>query len=102
MDITIADLISLLPLLITTGTAVAAMTTIGIKRDYGLTASITIAGLLLATLSAAYLMPSANFQVTPLMIVDQYSLFFTVYSLLFTVYQFTVYGLQLTVHSFWA
>ncbi|MFL2854970.1 MAG: NADH-quinone oxidoreductase subunit N, partial [Pseudohongiellaceae bacterium] len=78
MDITIADLIPLLPLLITTGTAVVVMIAIGINRDYGLTASITIAGLLLATLSAVYLMPNANFQVTPLMIVDQYSLFFTV------------------------
>ena len=78
MDITLADLIPLLPLLITTGTVVVSMTVIGIKRDYGLTVAITIAGLLLAALSAAYLMPSTNLQVTPLMVVDQYSLFFTV------------------------
>ena len=78
MNITLADLIPLLPLLITTGTVVIAMTVIGVKRSYTLTAGITIAGLLIATLSAAYLMPSTNEQVTPLMIVDQYSLFFTV------------------------
>ncbi len=78
MDITLADLIPLLPLLVTTGTAVVAMITIGIKRDYGLTAVITIIGLLFAALSAAYLMPNTNSQVTPLMVVDQYSLFFTV------------------------
>ena len=78
MDITLADLVPLLPLLITTGTAVVAMVTIGIKRNFGITAVITIIGLSFATLSAAYLIPSTNSQVTPLMVVDQYSLFFTV------------------------
>ena len=78
MNITLADLIPLLPLLISTGTAVVAMTVIGLKRSYALTAGIIVGGLLLATLSAAYLMPTTNAQVTPLMIVDQYSLFFTV------------------------
>ncbi|NKB31863.1 MAG: NADH-quinone oxidoreductase subunit NuoN [Pseudomonadales bacterium] len=78
MNITLADLIPLLPLLITTGTVVVAMTAIGIKRNYTLTAVITIAGLLIATLSAAFLMPTTNSQVTPLMILDQYSLFFII------------------------
>lgn len=78
MNITFADLIPLLPLLIATATAVIAMTAVGIKRNYTLTAGITIAGLLLASLVAASMMSTTNSQVTPLLIIDQYSLFFTV------------------------
>ena len=75
---TLADLLPLLPLLIVTGTTVLAMVVIGIRRSYLLTAGITIAGLLLATLVAAIMMPWTNQQITPLLIIDQYSLFFTV------------------------
>lgn len=75
---TLADLLPLMPLLIATGTAVLAMVVIGIRRSYELTAGITISGLLLATLVAAIMMPWTNQQITPLLIIDQYSLFFTV------------------------
>jgi len=78
MTITAADIYLLLPLLLVTGTVVVAMTAIGVKRDYTSAAIITITGLLIAAIAAAVLMPGTNQQVTPLLIIDQYSLFFTV------------------------
>ena len=77
MTITIADLFLILPVLVLTGTAVLAMSAVAVGRNYPVTAFITVAGLLLAALSAVTLMPGTNQQVTPLLIVDPYSLFFT-------------------------
>ncbi|MEQ8954757.1 MAG: NADH-quinone oxidoreductase subunit N, partial [Gammaproteobacteria bacterium] len=65
MSITTADLIYLLPMLIVTGTAVGVMLLIGIKRNYGGTAGVAVAGLLLATLSAATMIGDMSEQVTP-------------------------------------
>ena len=75
--ITLVDLIPLLPLLIATLTVVLAMIAVGIKRDHNTVAGITLIGLLVAAISSSLLMPSANFQVTPLIVIDEYSLFFT-------------------------
>ena len=75
---TLADLLPLLPLLIVSATAVLVMLQIGIRRSHTVTAVIAVTGLLLATLAAALLMSVTNAQVTPLLIIDQYSLFFTV------------------------
>ena len=72
------DLLPILPLLIVTATSVIAMMMIGIRRSYIATGSITITGLLVATLVAVSMMDSTNQQVTPLLIIDQYSLLFTV------------------------
>jgi NADH-quinone oxidoreductase subunit N len=72
------DLLPLLPLLIVTATSVIAMLMIGIRRSYTATGSITITGLLLATLVAVSMMDWTNQQVTPLLIIDQYSLLFTI------------------------
>lgn len=72
------DLLPLLPLLIVTATSVAAMLMIGIRRSYIATGTITITGLLAATLVAVSMMDWTNQQVTPLLIIDQYSLLFTV------------------------
>ncbi|MEE3010886.1 MAG: NADH-quinone oxidoreductase subunit N, partial [Pseudomonadota bacterium] len=77
MTITIADLLLISPMLVLTGTAVLAMSAIAVGRNYPVTAFITVAGLLLAALSAVTLMPDANQQVTPLLIIDPFSLFFT-------------------------
>lgn len=76
-----SDLIPLLPLLIATATVVIAMLAVGIKRSYLVTAAIVISGLLLAALSAFSLF-GTSVQVTPLLIVDQYSLLFTLVSCL--------------------
>ncbi|MCY4265897.1 MAG: NADH-quinone oxidoreductase subunit N [Gammaproteobacteria bacterium] len=82
MTMTVADLFPLLPLLLVTGTAVLVMTFIGIQRHYTLTVSITVAGLLVAAATAAWMLlmgsKQGGWQVTPLLIIDQYSLFFTI------------------------
>jgi NADH-quinone oxidoreductase subunit N len=54
------------------------MAAIGIHRSYMLTVGVTVIGLLLAAIVAVVIMPYTNKQVSPLMIIDQYSLFFTV------------------------
>ena len=72
------DLLPLMPLLFVTATSVVAMLMIGIRRSYIATGVITIAGLLAATLVALSMMGWTNQQVTPLLIIDQYSLLFTV------------------------
>ncbi len=78
MTMTFDDLLPLLPLLIVTATAVLAMLMIGIRRSYILTSAITITGLLIATVVAILMMDWTNQQITPLLIIDQYSLLFTV------------------------
>ena len=78
MTMTFSDLLPLMPLLLVTGTAVLAMFAVAIKRHYALTASITVGGLLVSAIVAAMMMSFTNQQVTPLLIIDQYSLFFTV------------------------
>ncbi len=77
MTMTFNDLLPLMPLLIVSATAVIAMLLIGIRRNYLLTGTIAIGGLLIAAVVAAMLMPGTNQQVTPLLIIDPYSLFFT-------------------------
>lgn len=72
-----SDLLPLLPLLIVTATSIVVMLLIGIRRSYVGTAATAITGLLLATIVAAIMLPYTNQQVTPILIVDQYSLFFT-------------------------
>lgn len=78
MTITFADLWPLLPMLIVTATAVVVMLLIGIRRSYVGTAATAITGLLIATIAAGVMLPTTNAQVTPLLIVDEFSLFFTV------------------------
>ena len=78
MNLTFSDFLPLMPLIIVTSTVVLAMAAIGIRRSYILTVGVTVIGLLLAAIGAAVIMPYTNKQVSPLMIIDQYSLFFTV------------------------
>ncbi|HAD72255.1 MAG: NADH-quinone oxidoreductase subunit N [Pseudomonadales bacterium] len=78
MNLTFSDFLPLMPLIIVTSTVVLAMAAIGIRRSYILTVGVTVIGLLLAAIVAAVIMPYTNKQVSPLMIIDQYSLFFTV------------------------
>ncbi len=77
MTITFADLIPLLPLLIATLTVVLVMSAIAIKRNYVIAYRITTFGLIVAASISFYLMPSAEHQITPLLIIDSFSLFFT-------------------------
>ena len=89
MTITIADLLLILPVLVLTGTAVLSMSAIAVDRNYPVTAFITVAGLFLAAVCAVMLMPDANQQVTPLLIIDPYSLFFSAVVCLSAMFKFT-------------
>jgi NADH-quinone oxidoreductase subunit N len=71
-----SDLLPLTPLLLATATAVIAMLLIGIRRNYLWTAAVVIIGLIATAVVAAQMMFDTNQQVTPLLIVDQYSMFF--------------------------
>ena len=77
MNLTFNDLFLLLPLIILTSSAVLVMISIGVRRNYIMTAGLTGCGLLLAAIVAMVMMPYTNQQVSPLLIIDQYSLFFT-------------------------
>jgi len=71
------DLIALLPLLVLAGTALVVMMAIAFRRSHRLTAGLALTGLAaaLVTLWPASLV--APRQVTPLLIVDPYALFYT-------------------------
>lgn len=70
-----AQLIPLLPLLILSATIVAVLLLIAFKRNYRLTALLALSGLLLAMVSLPLVADEAQ-QVTPLVIVDSYAIFY--------------------------
>ena len=71
-----ADLFALSPFLVMAATPVAIMLVIAFYRNHLLTAVLTVAGLVL-TLGVIFLIsPVAPRQVTPLILVDGYALFF--------------------------
>jgi NADH-quinone oxidoreductase subunit N len=72
------DLLPLLPLLIVSLTVVITMIAIGIRRSFILSGALTILGLMLAAFVAMVMLPWTDQQVTPLLVIDQYSLLFTV------------------------
>jgi len=71
------DLLALLPLLLIAVSAVVVMLGIAFKRDPGLAAGLTLAGLTAAFLSAWAAAPVVPRQVTSLLLVDRYALFYT-------------------------
>ena len=70
------DMIALLPLILLAGTANAVMLAIAVKRNHALAEGLTLAGLAAAFLSLFAASPLAPRQVTPLLLVDQYALFY--------------------------
>jgi NADH-quinone oxidoreductase subunit N len=78
MTITAQDLIPLLPLLFATGLSVLVMLLIAIKRDHTLTCASTIIGLAICIPVTLAIIDYAGAQVTPLLLIDSYSLFFTI------------------------
>ncbi len=74
---TSADFIALLPILVLTGATIAVMLAIAVRRSHTAAFAITLAGL--AT-TFALLWPAASAaprQVTPLLVIDTYALFYT-------------------------
>ncbi|NLG95998.1 MAG: NADH-quinone oxidoreductase subunit N [Chloroflexi bacterium] len=69
-----SDLIALLPLIVLSSGAVVMMLVIAFRRDHALTAGITLVILALAFL-ANFLHPGGTVQVTPLLIIDGFTVF---------------------------
>ncbi len=78
MTLTSDQLLALLPLLLTGGTAILVMLAIAVKRNHFWNATLTVVGLNVALLSIAWLAWKGLYpiKVTPLLIVDGYSLFY--------------------------
>ena len=75
MNLTFNDLFLLLPLIILTSSVVLVMISVGVRRNYIVAAGITGCGLLLAAIISVIMLPYTNQQVSPLLIIDQYSCF---------------------------
>ena len=70
-------LIDLLQIILLTVTTVVVMITAAFRRDHGLINSLTQAGLAASLLIFVFVEPITPLQVTPLLIIDEYSLFFS-------------------------
>lgn len=70
------DTLALLPLLLLAGTAVVVMLGIAAKRSHALTAGLTLAGFAASLLSIFASAPLVPRQVTSLLLVDRYALFY--------------------------
>ncbi|VDZ60374.1 NADH-quinone oxidoreductase subunit N [Serratia odorifera] len=77
MTITPQQLIALLPLLIVGLTVVVVMLSIAWRRDHFINATLTVIGLNLALLSLYFVGQAGPMDVTPLLRVDGYSIFYT-------------------------
>jgi len=71
-----ADTLALLPLLLLAGTAIVVMLGIAVKRSHQLTVVLTLAGLAASFLSVFAVTPLIPRQVTSLLLLDGYALFY--------------------------
>lgn len=76
MTMTTQQLIALLPLLITGGTAVLVMLSIAVKRLHDLNATLTVIGLNLALASLYFVVHQPPQAVTELLVIDGYAVFY--------------------------
>ena len=76
MNMTAPDFIALLPLLIVTGTSILIMLVVAVRRRHAVTAALTLAGLAVAFASVWVAATVAPRQVTPLLFMDRYALFY--------------------------
>lgn len=72
----IADLTALLPFIVLATTAIVVMLTIAFYRNHKLTVILTLSGLVLSAASLAFVSYMIPRMVTPLLIIDQYALFY--------------------------
>ncbi len=70
------DVIALLPLIVLAGTSVLVMLAIAVRRSHGLTLGLTLTGLAAAFGCIWIAEPVAPRQVTSLLVIDNYSLFY--------------------------
>ena len=71
-----ADCLALLPLILVAGTSILVMLAIAFTRHHELAAGLTVAGLVAAVISVGVVIPSVPRQVTALLIMDRYALFY--------------------------
>ncbi len=71
-----ADMTALLPLIILAGTSIVLMLMIAFYRDHRLTALLTLAGLFLAAASLPFIATLAPRDITQLLIIDHYALYY--------------------------
>ena len=86
------QLLLLLPIILVTATAVLTMLMVAIKRHHAISCVISAVGLILSILSLLIVVPLVPQEVTPLLRVDTFSLFFTALILLS--------GLAITLFSY--
>jgi len=77
MTFTLENFQALLPLLITCATTIFVMLAIAIKRNHWWNATVTVIGLNIALLSSYYALKVIPQTITPLFVVDGFSLFFS-------------------------
>lgn len=71
-----ADMLAVLPLLLIAGASIVVMLGIAFKRNHALAAWLTFIGLAAAFISIYAVVPLAPRQVTPILLVDRYALFY--------------------------
>jgi NADH-quinone oxidoreductase subunit N len=71
-----AEMLVLLPLLLIAGASVVVMLAIAFMRNHAIAAGLTLVGLAAAFISLYVAAPLAPRQVTPLLLVDRYALFY--------------------------
>lgn len=76
VDFTLQHLIALLPLLVTSLTAVVVMLAIAAKRNHALTFILSVVGLNLAQLSLIPALEVAPLEVTPLLLIDTFACYY--------------------------
>jgi NADH-quinone oxidoreductase subunit N len=74
MSVSANELIALLPLLIVAGTSIVVMLAVAVHRNHRLSATLTFIGL--AAAFASLWVAAAPLQVTPLLMLDRYALFY--------------------------
>jgi NADH-quinone oxidoreductase subunit N len=73
---TSSDLITLLPLIVVAVASIAVLLAIAFDRNHGITAAITLSGLALAFITLPVISANVPRQITPLLILDGYALFY--------------------------
>jgi len=77
LALTLQDLVPLLPIEVVTGFVVLVMLLIAWKRNHTVSCAVTILGIVLALLATLLVLPFAGQQITDLLVIDNFSLFFT-------------------------
>jgi NADH-quinone oxidoreductase subunit N len=75
-EMTGAELFALLPIILIAAASVVVMLAVAFRREHRLTFMLTLSGLALAFIAVFAVLPVAPVEVTPLLAIDQYALFY--------------------------